>query len=100
MADTRRHGSRMENCGGGAGPNAFGQQGTPDGDRLHSVDSALEVWAEQGFAPNRLITAKHEGNNPAQPVVRTRPLRPWPQVARYKGSGGTDDEAGFACLRS
>ena len=33
----------MEHCGGGAGPNAFGQGGTPNGDRFHSIDAALEA---------------------------------------------------------
>jgi feruloyl esterase len=89
----------MEHCTGGAGPNAFGQQGTPDGDRLHSVDAALEAWVEQGLAPGRLIAAKHEGNNPGKPVVRTHPLCPWPQIARYKGSGSIDDEGSFSCVK-
>ena len=30
-------------------------------------------------------------------VVRTRPLCPYPQVARYKGSGSIDDAANFSC---
>ena len=29
--------------------------------------------------------------------VRTRPLCPYPQVARYSGSGSPDDAASFAC---
>jgi feruloyl esterase len=27
----------------------------------------------------------------------TRPLCPFPQVAKYKGAGSTDDAANFAC---
>jgi hypothetical protein len=30
-------------------------------------------------------------------VLRTRPLCPYPQVARYTGSGSTDDAANFRC---
>src|SRR5512139_2945383 len=30
-------------------------------------------------------------------VDRTRPLCPYPQVARYKGAGSIDDEANFIC---
>ena len=30
-------------------------------------------------------------------VVRTRPLCPYPLVARYSGSGSPDDAANFAC---
>jgi len=30
-------------------------------------------------------------------VVRTRPLCPYPQVARYKGSGSIDESANFTC---
>jgi len=29
--------------------------------------------------------------------VRTRPLCPYPQVARYSGNGSPDDAANFAC---
>jgi hypothetical protein len=30
--------------------------------------------------------------------VRTRPLCPYPQLARYKGTGSIDDDANFACV--
>jgi len=30
-------------------------------------------------------------------VDRTRPLCPYPQVAKYQGSGSIDDAANFAC---
>ena len=32
-------------------------------------------------------------------VDRTRPLCPYPQVARYTGTGSTDDAANFTCVR-
>jgi len=31
--------------------------------------------------------------------VRTRPLCPYPEVAKYKGSGSVDEAANFACAR-
>jgi feruloyl esterase len=30
-------------------------------------------------------------------IVRTRPLCPYPQVARHSGNGSADDAANFAC---
>jgi hypothetical protein len=88
----------MEHCAGGAAPNAFGQLGTPNGDRFHSIDAALEAWVEQGIAPDRIIATKYNTNtDPKSGVARTRPLCSWPQVAKYKGSGSTDDAANFVC---
>jgi feruloyl esterase len=31
-------------------------------------------------------------------VVRTRPLCPYPQVARYSGQGSIDEAASFRCV--
>jgi hypothetical protein len=31
--------------------------------------------------------------------VRTRPLCPYPKIAKYKGSGSIDDAANFACAK-
>ncbi len=88
----------MEHCGGGAGPNAFGQGGTPDGDRFHSIDAALEAWVEQGTAPDRLIATKYKtGADKQSGALRTHPLCAWPQTAKYNGSGSTDDAANFSC---
>ena len=66
----------------GPGPNQF--------DAL----TALEQWVEKGVAPDKLI-ATHSTNGK---VDRTRPLCPYPQVARYKGTGSIDDAANFACV--
>ncbi|MES1261831.1 MAG: tannase/feruloyl esterase family alpha/beta hydrolase [Acidobacteriota bacterium] len=89
----------MQHCAGGSGTSAFGQLGTPDGDRFHSLDAALEAWVEQGSAPAEIIAAKHKTNDPKSEVVRTRPLCPWPAVAKYKGTGSTDDAANFSCAK-
>ena len=87
----------MAHCGGGPGPDVFGQAVGPAGDPEHSVSKALERWVENGMAPDRIIATKYTpGPNPI--VARTRPLCPYPQVASYKGSGSTDDAANFACV--
>jgi feruloyl esterase len=71
----------MGHCGGGEGPNVFDKIG------------ALERWVEQGQAPDALLASKmSEGK-----VDRTRPLCPYPQVAKYKGTGSIDDAANFVC---
>jgi len=90
----------MEHCGGGPGPNVFGQFGTPNADRFHNIDAALEAWVEQGTAPAEIIATKYNTNNDARSgVARTRPLCTWPQLAKYKGTGSTDDAANFVCAK-
>ena len=67
---------------GGPGPNSF--------DML----PALESWVEKGIAPAAVVAShRTEGK-----VDRTRPLCPFPQVARYTGSGSVDDAANFRCV--
>jgi feruloyl esterase len=56
--------------------------------------TALEQWKEQGKAPDQIIAAHMTDGK----VDRTRPLCPYPQVARYKGTGSTDEAANFACM--
>jgi feruloyl esterase len=71
----------MGHCGGGEGPNVFDKVG------------AMEQWVEHGKAPETLIAS----HSTAGKVDRTRPLCPYPQVAKYKGSGSIDDAANFSC---
>jgi feruloyl esterase len=55
--------------------------------------TALVNWVEKGKAPDALAAARvFQGR-----VVRTRPLCPYPQVARYSGKGSVDDAANFSC---
>jgi len=42
--------------------------------------------------PDKLIAEKRDASGK---VIRTRPLFPYPQVAKYKGSGSTDEEKNF-----
>jgi feruloyl esterase len=72
----------MNHCEGGEGPDTFDKVAT------------LEQWVEKGKAPEQMIAShKTEGK-----VDRTRPLCPYPQVAKYKGTGSIDDAANFACV--
>lgn len=71
----------MGHCAGGEGPDVF--------DKV----SALEQWVEQKKAPDSII-ASHRS---AGKVDRTRPLCPYPQVAKYKGGGSIDEAANFSC---
>jgi feruloyl esterase len=72
----------MGHCSGGPGPDTF--------DALE----ALERWVEKGLAPERIIATRMKGSA----VERTRPLCVYPQVARWKGTGSTDEAANFACV--
>jgi len=91
----------MLHCGGGPGPNSFGQnlpQSTPLSNAPeHDILSALERWVEKGVAPKRIVAVKYIGDQPAQGIDRTRPLCAYPKVAVYKGAGSTQDEANFEC---
>ena len=65
------------------------REGTSTFDRL----APLEQWVEQQRPPDRIVGA----HATAGTVDRTRPLCPYPQVARYNGTGSTDDAANFSC---
>jgi feruloyl esterase len=56
------------------------------------VNEAMIRWVEEGQAPDKLMAEKRDANGK---VIRTRPLFPFPQVAKYKGSGSTDDAVNF-----
>lgn len=88
----------MEHCVGGAGANSFGQLGrtTAKGPE-YGVFTALEQWVERGQAPAEVIATKYVDDHKATGVKMTRPLCPYPAIAKYKGSGDTNDEANFVC---
>jgi feruloyl esterase len=71
----------MGHCGGGDGPNAF------------DMIATLEQWRENGKTPTEILASKVSDGQ----VVRTRPLCPFPQVAKYKGTGSIDKAESFAC---
>lgn len=87
----------LQHCGGGPGANSFGQlgQGAPDPQR--NIELALEEWVEKGIAPAAIVATKFVDDDPAKGVKFTRPLCPYPQIAKYKGTGDTNDAANFVC---
>ena len=91
----------MQHCAGGPGPNSFGTNPQPGPtDAAHSLTMALDKWVDQGVAPAQVIATKYKtGANPESGIVRTRPLCPYPQVAKYTGNGSTDDAANFRCSK-
>jgi len=78
-------------CGGGIGPDQADFLG------------ALERWRETGTAPAQIVASRNPnpGRGGLSPLENTskmsRPLCPYPQVAKYKGTGSTDDAANFVC---
>jgi feruloyl esterase len=87
----------MQHCEGGPGPDSFGQVGELEFENSsHSVDAALEEWVEKGTSPGSIVASKYEGNDRAHAKM-TRPLCAYPQAAKYKGSGDTNDAGNFAC---
>jgi feruloyl esterase len=80
----------MDHCYGGDGPFDF------------DTIAVLEQWVEKGKAPDRIVAAHlpigPRGQASAKPD-RTRPLCTYPQVAKYKGSGSTDDASNFVCAQ-
>jgi len=72
----------VAHCAGGAGPNPYGQ-----------LDMLLS-WVEDGKAPASLTAARRDQTGA---ITRSRPLCQYPLVAKYKGSGSTDDAANFVC---
>jgi feruloyl esterase len=73
----------MQHCVGGPGPDHF--------DAL----AALEQWVEHGKAPDRIV-ATHLTDGKAD---RTRPLCPYPRVAKWDGKGSTDQAESFVCAK-
>jgi len=92
----------MQHCASGPGPDSFGQNAGGVSDAQHNIELALEQWVEKGVAPTAIIASKSGATGPdpadsAKPAKITRPLCPFPQIAKYKGSGDTNDAANFAC---
>jgi len=78
--------------------------GGPATDQFDAL-SALVDWVEKGQAPERLVASARGPGNPGGvnadvpanwSATRTRPLCPYPLVARYTG-GDIESAASFAC---
>ena len=66
-----------------------------DGSAMTEFDPLPELvrWVERGAAPDRVVAVGR--NEPQGPVVRSRPVFPYPLRARYDGSGSIDDASNF-----
>lgn len=78
----------MNHCGDG-----------PATDNFDALEK-LVTWVESGTAPEK-IDAFVRPNNAELPAdwstQRSRPLCPYPQIAKYNGSGSIEDAASFTC---
>ncbi len=84
----------MQHCGGGPGPNSFGQATAAQGDAQHDMARALEHWVEDGVAPQAIIATRAKT---ADAPARSKPLCPYPQLAHWNGKGDTNDAANYVC---
>ncbi|GGN23963.1 feruloyl esterase [Actinoplanes campanulatus] len=64
----------LAHCSGGLGPDTF------------DIMTPMLNWVEKGTAPTSVVATKG---------ARSRPVYPYPAVARYDGTGSTDDAANF-----
>ena len=69
----------VAHCGGGEGPNTF------------DILTPVMAWVESGRQPARIVASNVVGGA----VTRTRPVFPYPTVARYDGTGSVNDAANF-----
>jgi feruloyl esterase len=72
----------MGHCSGGDGPDTF------------DMIAALEAWVERGTPPAQIVASKIVDGE----IRRSRPLCPFPQQARYNGTGSLDVASNFACV--
>lgn len=91
----------MAHCKGGPATDSFKQ----------TMFTAITDWTELGTAPSEIVAANTDETSPFPsgglfdpnvalqfPTNGTRPLCPYPQQSRYKGSGSTKDAANFFCF--
>jgi tannase/feruloyl esterase len=69
-------------CAGGDGPNPVG------------LFETVVAWVEKGVAPTTVQASRTNQDGSAL----TRPLCPYPTIARWTGKGRTDDAANFVCV--
>jgi hypothetical protein len=55
--------------------------------------AALTGWVERNQVPEAIVASRLQNGK----VVRTRPLCPYPEVAKYQGAGSTDEAGNFRC---
>lgn len=69
----------VTHCGGGDGPDQF------------DVLTPVMAWVEGGVVPGKIIASRVTNGT----TTRTRPVFPYPTVARWTGKGSSDDAANF-----
>lgn len=87
----------VQHCSQGPGADMIGQSWMwPAEDPQHNVRVALVDWVEKGTAPGTIVATKTSGGEQGT-VVMTRLACPYPQSAKYKGSGDTNSAESFVC---
>ena len=93
---------------GCTGIQTFVEVGTIGGPTTDAMDllTPLVAWVERGEAPASIVASVRGpghplGANTDVPAewspTRTRPLCPYPKIARYNGTGNIESAASFAC---
>jgi hypothetical protein len=77
----------MDHCGGGDGASTFDTIGT------------IDAWVTSGKAPERIVATREPSPNPNAPKLApiSRPLCPYPLIAKYDGHGDANSEKSFVC---
>jgi feruloyl esterase len=75
-------------CGGGPGPNVL------------ELRDSLEAWVERGQTPERLLAIRYRGDDRSGSFEYSRPLCPFPKVARYDGAGDPSQAESFECVEA
>ena len=90
----------MVHCWGGPGPNSFGnilaapQEHSPVND---DVQQSMVHWVEQGTPPDAIVATKFQDDDPKKPELLTRPICPYPKIAKWNGKGSVQEAASFSC---
>jgi hypothetical protein len=84
----------VAHCGGGPGPNVFGQSPSNGAGTTQNNDmfKALVRWVEHGTSPEFIIATRVDNG-----VTTTRQLCRYPQIATYTGVGNPGDWSNFYC---
>ena len=88
----------VDHCAGGPGADGFwAARPASAPDPEHDMLMALVRWVEQGVAPSRIVASKFLDDQPRKGVAFQRPLCPYPEVARYRGTGDRTQASSFSC---
>jgi feruloyl esterase len=79
-------GAGLAHCGGGSGLNVL------------DLRDSLEAWVEHGRAPERVMATRYAGDDGSGQIEYSRPLCPFPKLARYDGVGDLNTAESFECV--